>query len=233
MVHTFGLVMTNYYMIYRSLLMYAALSITIAGLSIWVSDVLNYSVPFVVSGGGQGLAIRFIMLLMMFPTLELSKIEAKSGYDKYVLTLPIYRRTIVQSYYLFYFLSIIIGVLLSYGSIYIYTLLFQLSFNSNHVAEWIAVDAVTLLVAGAIIFPLLYHYGLEKSEGIIIVGVLVPFFSLSKVGEIRNLLERSPLSSFNLDLSTYFPYLLLLGGILVFLLSMLIALFIYSKKEFC
>ncbi|MFJ5764371.1 ABC-2 transporter permease [Lysinibacillus sp. NPDC093210] len=227
-----GLQYTNFYMVYRSVLMYAAISIVLSGISIWVSEVSGDSEPFVLGESGQWLAIRFIMLLMMFPTLELSKIEAKSGYDKYVLTLPVRRSTIVQSYYLFYFLSITIGVILSYGVVYIYTLCFQLSFNSKNVVEWIAVDAVALLLAGAIIFPLLYNFGVEKSDGIIIAGVFGPFIAINYVGEIHYLLERLPLSNFNLNISTLLPILLLLVGILLFLLSSFISLGIYRKKEF-
>jgi len=231
-VQTIGLVMTNYYMIYRSVLMYTVISIAISGISIWIADDSGYSEPFLLGGGGQALAIRFIMLLMMFPTLELAKIEGKSGYDKYVLTFPVRRSTIVQSYYLFYFLSITIGVILAYCVVYLYTLLFQLTFNSNNVAEWIAIDAVALLLAGAIIFPLLYHFGVEKSDIITIAGVFGPFIAISYVGEIHYLLERLPLSNLNLDLSAFLPFLLLLVGVLVFLLSLFIATFIYSKKEF-
>jgi len=224
-----GLQYTNFFMVYRSVLMYAATSIVLSGISLWISDV---SESFVLGEGGKWLAIRFIMLLMMLPILELSKIEAKSGYDKYVLTLPVRRSTIVQSYYLFYFLFITIGVILSYGVVYIYTLLFQLPFNSNNVVELIAVDAVALLLAGAIVFPLLYNYGVEKSDVIIIAGVFGSFISINNVSEIHYLLERPPLSNLNLNLSIYLPFLLFLVGILLFILSSLISLCIYRKKEF-
>lgn len=45
-----------------------------------------------------------IILLIAMPALEIIKYEGKSGYDKYVLTLPVTRNNIVQSHYLFYFL---------------------------------------------------------------------------------------------------------------------------------
>ncbi len=45
------------------------------------------------------------ILLVVMPALDVIKYEGKSGYDKYVLTLPVNRRHIVQSHYLFYFFN--------------------------------------------------------------------------------------------------------------------------------
>lgn len=230
--HLLGLQYTNFMMVYRSLMMYVMIGVLLSGISLWVSDVSGYSESFLLGESGQWLAIRLLMLLMILPILELSKFEAKSGYDKYVLTLPVRRSIIVQSYYLFYFLSITFGVILSFGIVYIYSLLFQLSFNSNYVVELIALEAVTLLLAGAIIFPLLYYFGVKKSDVIIISGVFGPFIALNNVKEIHYLLERPPLSNFNLDLSIYLPFILLLAGILLFLISFIVSLSIYRKKEF-
>lgn len=42
-------------------------------------------------------------LFAAIPALEVIKYESKSGYEKYVLTLPVTRSNIVQSHYFFYF----------------------------------------------------------------------------------------------------------------------------------
>ena len=49
------------------------------------------------------LIATFIILFAAIPALEVIKYESKSGYEKYVLTLPVTRNNIVQSHYLFYF----------------------------------------------------------------------------------------------------------------------------------
>lgn len=228
-----GLTLTNVYMVYRSIMMYVGIIIVISGISIWLSDIAGYSVPYVRGGGGQALAIRCTMLFMMFPVWDLSKIEAKSGYNKYMLTLPVSRSDIVKNNYFFYFLSILLAFLFSYGIVYIYTLLFQLSFDTNNVFEWIAADTAAMFLAGALIFPLLYNYGVEKSDIITLGSLFGAFAAINYVGvEIDYLMKRPPLSNFNLDLSTHLPLLLLLLSILVFLLSIFIATTIYRKKEF-
>ena len=87
-----GLLLTNYYLIHRSFLTYTALAIVISAVIFYFADPSFYRI-----------IAMLIILLMAMPALEVIKLESKTGYDKYVLTLPISRKNVVQSHYIFTF----------------------------------------------------------------------------------------------------------------------------------
>lgn len=94
----------------------------------------------------------------------------------------------------------------------------------------IAAGIFIVLFAGALIYPLLYIFGAEKSDAIVlsggIVGLII-FFGL-----------RSLMKDFVEQLSIQFnPYIFLsiifiLLGFIIFILSYFVAVNIYHKKEF-
>ena len=101
------------------------------------------------------LIATFIILFAAIPALEVIKYESKSGYEKYVLTLPVTRNNIVQSHYLFYFLVVIIGTLLSYGIFYIHSFVSDTPID-NDIFKSVSLGTFIILNAGAIAYPLLY-----------------------------------------------------------------------------
>lgn len=157
-----GLLLTNYYLVYRSFFTYT-------GLAILVSAVIFYF--------GDASMHRFVaMLIILFvvmPALEVIKYESKSGYDRYVLTLPVSRTNIVQSHYVFYLLVVVIGAVLSYGVFFVYSLGSDEPIDS--IFNIVSFGTFIVLFAGAIVYPLLYMVGPEKSDAIVIGGAMGGF----------------------------------------------------------
>ncbi|PFB50159.1 hypothetical protein CN404_27340 [Bacillus thuringiensis] len=176
------------------------------------------------------LIATFIILFAAIPALEVIKYESKSGYEKYVLTLPVTRNNIVQSHYLFYFLVVIIGTLLSYGIFYVHGLVSDTPIDDD-IFKSVSLGMFIILNAGAIAYPLLYVFGAEKSDAITIGGAcggLVTYFGLQSV--IGYLIEQFPIS--NLNSSVYVSMLYTIFGVIIYIFSFVISVFIYRKKEF-
>ena len=214
-----GLLLTNYYLVYRSIFAYVGLALLIAGV------LLFFAGPMV-----SGVAAMLIILLMTLPSLEVIKIESKSGYDKYVLTLPVSRSNIVRSHYIFYLSVVIIGTLLSYGIFYVHGLVSDTPIDDD-IFKSVSLGTFIILNAGAIAYPLLYVFGAEKSDAITIGGVcggLVTYFGLQSV--IGYLIEQFPIS--NLNSSVYVSILYTIFGVIIYIFSFFISVFIYRKKEF-
>lgn len=114
-----------------------------------------------------------IILLMAMPALEVIKLESKTGYDKYVLTLPISRKNVVQSHYIFYFLIVVSGTILSYGVFSMYSLISQSAVED--IINIVLFGTFIVLFAGALAYPLLYVFGAEKSDGIVLGGGMGAF----------------------------------------------------------
>ncbi|MGH0592201.1 ABC-2 transporter permease [Bacillus pretiosus] len=214
-----GLLLTNYYLVYRTFFMFMGIAILGAGFVFYFGNASMYR-----------LIATFIILFAAIPALEVIKYESKSGYEKYVLTLPVTRNNIVQSHYLFYFLVVIIGTLLSYGIFYVHGLVSDTPIDDG-IFKSVSLGTFIILNAGAIAYPLLYIFGAEKSDAITIGGAcggLVTYFGLQSV--IGYLIEQFPIS--NLNLSVYVSILYTIFGVIIYIFSYFISVFIYRKKEF-
>ncbi|MDR2994534.1 MAG: ABC-2 transporter permease [Bacillus cereus] len=214
-----GLLLTNYYLVYRTFFMFMGIAILGAGFIFYFGDASMYR-----------LIATFIILFAAIPALEVIKHESKSGYEKYVLTLPVTRSNIVQSHYFFYFSVVIIGTLLSYGIFYVHGLVSDTPIDDS-IFKSVSLGAFIILNAGAISYPLLYVFGAEKSDAITIGGAcggLITYFGLQSV--IGYLIEQFPIS--NLNSSLYVSILYMIFGVIIYIFSFVISVFIYRKKEF-
>lgn len=214
-----GLLLTSYYLVYRSSFMYTGLAILLSGVILTFADASMHRFVAMIN-----------ILLMVMSALDVIKFEGKSGYDKYVLTLPVSRSNIVQSHYLFYFLVVIYGVLLSCGIFYIYGLISGAPIGGMFNSIFFGTFAV--LLTGAINFPLHYIFGPEKSDSIALASVggaiLITIVSQGLVGYLA---KQLPLPGSN-DLDLYAPIIYLIFGVISYILSLFFAIFIYQKKEF-
>lgn len=90
-----------------------------------------------------------------------------------------------------------------------------------------------VLFAGAIVYPLLYMIGPEKSDAIVIGGAMGGLFATiglqSVVGYVAEQLSPSFL---HINPSLYVPIIYLMIGVILYLISFFIAAAIYRKKEF-
>ncbi|MEK4275811.1 ABC-2 transporter permease [Paenibacillus sp. FSL R7-0026] len=211
-----GLLLTSYYLVYRSSFLYTGLAILLSVIILTFTDASMHRLVALLN-----------ILLMVMSALDVIKFEGKSGYDKYVLTLPVSRSTIVQSHYLFYFLVVIYGVILSYSIFYIYDLVSGTPINEMSNSIFFGIFAV--LVTGAINFPLYYIFGPEKSDSITLgsVGgaILITIVSQSLVGYVASFFNPN-----NPDLLA--PIIYLIFGVIVYIVSLWSAILIYRRKEF-
>lgn len=214
-----GLLLTNYYLVYRSFFAYT-------GLAILVSAVIFYF--------GDASMHRFVaMLIILFvvmPALEVIKYESKSGYDRYVLTLPVSRTNIVQSHYFFYLLIVVIGAVLSYSVFFVYSLGSDVPIDS--IFSIVSFGTFIVLFAGAIVYPLLYMIGPEKSDAIVIEGQWGTFATFGLQSVVGYVAEQVPLSFLHINPSLYVPIIYLMIGVILYIISFFIAAAIYHKKEF-
>lgn len=170
-----------------------------------------------------------VILLTTTPATEVLKHEAKSGYDKFVLTLPINRIHVVQNHYLFYIIIATISSLLAPLLLYAYGLISGISIND--VTKFISFGIFIILFAGALAYPLIYVFGPEKSDSLIIgSGMIGMFVSLGLQGVASNL--AISLSNSEAEADLYFRIIYILLGVIIFILSFFISVFIYRKKEF-
>jgi ABC-2 type transport system permease protein len=165
-----GLLLTNYYLIHRSFLTYTALAIVISAVIFYFADPSFYRI-----------IAMLIILLMAMPALEVIKLESKTGYDKYVLTLPVSRKNVVQSHYVFYFFIVVSGTILSYGVFFMY------SFISKSAVE----DIVNIVSFGTFIVLLSYFLP---------VHLLIRFFTYSEQRNLTALYLEGAWGAFSLRL---------------------------------
>ncbi|MCR8862729.1 ABC-2 transporter permease [Priestia megaterium] len=209
-----GLLLTNYYLIHRSFLTYTALAIVIS------ADPSFYRI-----------IAMLIILLMAMPVLEVIKLESKTGYDKYVLTLPVSRKNVVQSHYVFYFLIVVSGTILSYGVFSMYSLISKSAVED--IVNIVAFGTFIVLFAGALAYPLLYVFGAEKSDGIVLGGGMGGLFvAIALQGAVGYFVEILAASSLPIASSLHVPILYTLFGMVMYIASYFIALSIYRKREF-
>lgn len=216
-----GLLFTNLYLVHRSIFVYTLIGIGLTAFYLKLT------------GGAYAVFSAITLCIVItIPVWEILKVEAQSGYNKYSLTLPVSRKNIIQSYYLVYFLVVVIGVILFVGILYIYGLFSKVSIELS-LFQTIAFTILSMLTLGGIIFPLIFILGEEKSDFILLLSLLFMGLVVNSLRlGVGYLLDQLPLLKFNLNPLKQVPFIFLLIGILIFLISFFISFFIYSKKEF-
>ncbi|PTJ87919.1 ABC-2 transporter permease, partial [Staphylococcus simulans] len=171
-----GLLLNSYYLTYKSMYGYLLLSILVSTIVILFAD-----------DKGERFALMVILLLASLPSLEMIKKEKISNYDKYLLTLPIKRECIVMNHYIYYILTILLGLIISFAYWVVYTILFG---DQTVLSYFSSIGSIIFIVfiAGAITFPSLYLMGHTKSDVIIIssgmIGLLLNVFLQGVLGAV-------------------------------------------------
>lgn len=151
-------------------------------------------------------------------------------WDKYALTMPVTRRDIVLSKYLLMLILTGIGVILS--------LLFSFGFGivkyNLNVLETLEANGLILavyLIFGSIILPLLYKFGVEKARILMILCFLLPTFVVIVGGKILKHLGISFSGGYSYYILKYSPIIISIIMILSLVISYIISLKIYCKKD--
>lgn len=166
----------------------------------------------------------FISMMIFITTFSY---DEYNSWDAYAITMPVSRKDIVKSKYIASIILIFMAVIFTI----IISLIIGLIYNNIDFQEIIAnvlICAASIIILEAIMFPLIYKFGVEKGR----IGIFVGIFGIA-------LLIGFLLKNFNVDANNFivffdkYYYLIIpITLIIVLVISYLISKKIYLKKEF-
>ena len=176
-----------------------------------------------------------ILFLIFFGMNSISSFsyDENADSDKYLLSLPITRKDIVLSKYLFVFLNSFISILVGIIVSFLITILVR--GKVNNVGDslricFLAFTSVSFLMCANI--PCIYKWGVEKGR---MQSVIIPALFIFLIGIfVSLLLLLFPELYSNLDLLYLFkisPYICLVLNIVFYIISYLISYKIFLKKD--
>lgn len=179
---------------------------------------------------GEGFDVSFILpfiAIMMF--ISTFSWDEFNNFNAYAITLPIGRRNIVKSKYIsaiiFIAIDTIIGLIISYLT----TILSKNIFDIEAILSNLFGTILGLSIILAIWLPIVYKFGVEKGRIMLFVGVFAIVFlcaTLSKLFDFTSLINF--LNSLDKVLFIAIPLI----SIAIMIISYLISVRIYLKKEF-
>ena len=174
----------------------------------------------------EGNSFVFGIIILMFAMMVVTTIsyDDLAKWDAYALTMPVTRKEMVLSKYLVMVLLNTLGAVLSLIIGIVGSFLMNQSFD----LEILVIVGLVYLIAfifGSLIIPLIYKFGTEKARLMLFLCALIPT-------ALFLLLEQ-----FNVPLPTtgnpwIYLFLLIVFAVVGVVLSYLISLKIYTKKEF-
>lgn len=182
------------------------------------------------SMNGEGFDVSFILpflAIMMF--ISTFSWDEFNNFNAYAITLPIGRKNIVKSKYIsaiiFIAIATIIGLIISYLT----TILSKNIFDIEAILSNLFGTLLGLSIILAIWLPVVYKFGVEKGRIMLFVGVFALVFlcaTLSKLFDFTSLINF--LNSLDKVLFIAIPLI----SIAIMVISYLISVRIYLKKEF-
>lgn len=174
------------------------------------------------------IGISMITFLFSLYAISTFNYDEKANTDKFILTMPLSRNTIVLSKYIFLIISIIVGIILGILICYIMSLL--------NIINLIAAKDIVIYFMGLIFalslmqciqLPCIYKYGAEKGRMQIYIIMMIIFVL---IGAIYYLFPKIDLGFMN-KLENIIPFILMVIIILNYYLSYKISCKIYNKKD--
>lgn len=157
-----GLLINQFYSVSKSIYLYTIVGVIIS------SFLLFLSIPYT-----RMIGTLIVMLFLVTPALEFLKREAVSGWNEYVTTLPLKRKTIVKSHYQFYLLLLGLATLIS-GAIVIVSRLMPSNENMDVSTIAMIINCISIvIVLGVFVFPATYLWGSSRADAIILVASLI------------------------------------------------------------
>lgn len=213
-----GLLRNNFYSVEGNLKMAIAVSLflmlcgVVGSKVYWSNALLSF------------LLLAQMMIFVAFPSAALQR-DTTSKWNKFELTLPVQRKDVIQARCISFVLYGLIGVAISGATVLlVYVTGGQL--NPERITSSFTTGVLALFASPALMYPLTLRFGIEKSETIWVIslllimvayvffaGALSPFFGSLKHGD---LLFRG--ASIAISLGS-------------FLVSYFVSVAIYKKKE--
>lgn len=190
-------------------------------------------VGFMVTSDSIGMTSGVIIMLCVTLPISTFSWDDFTKWDQYARSLPLERRVIVASKY-------VLAILMHAGAIGIMTLLsaaydllwkqYGLDRFQQDVMAVLSIAGVGMILV-AILFPLLYKLGVEKARIAMLLVFGAPFAVVLVVMQMDLEPPAFLTSSMFETLARHLPVLLVLFGVLCLLLSFLVSVRIYERKE--
>ncbi|WP_027964918.1 ABC-2 transporter permease [Halalkalibacillus halophilus] len=215
-----GLMLNQYYSVEKSILSYVPLALLAATILIFFENPVS-----------QRLAAFIPVILMATTALEVLKHESKSGWNKYVLTLPVKRSSVVNSHYLFFAALTLTGLLIACIAFLLAQYVLNLDPSMGYMYAVMNILGITFTL-GFIAYPLTYLLGTEKAEFVIMIGggAGLGLFFLSAYIYEEFLMTLETLQRFNPDFLFSASFMVI--NAVLFILSYIVSIQIYKRKEF-
>ena len=174
-----------------------------------------------------------ITLMLSMQVITTMSYDEYAKWDKYALTMNINRKDIIISKYIFFTISIIIGIVVGITTSIAINQIAKLDTGMNEIIVTSIVVPCVFAILFSIIIPVVFKTGVEKGR---IVMMLILFIPAILVGAIVKISEKANItmpSPSNLEILMKFGALgLVLLTILAVFISYKISLSTYNKKEF-
>ena len=185
---------------------------------------------FLKNGTFVGTMITLMLSMQVITTMSY---DEYAKWDKYALTMNINRKDIIISKYIFFTISIIIGIVVGITTSIAINQIAKLDTGMNEIIVTSIVVPCVFAILFSIIIPVVFKTGVEKGR---IVMMLILFIPAILVGAIVKISEKANItmpSPSNLEILMKFGVLgLVLLTILAVFMSYKVSLSIYNKKEF-
>jgi ABC-type transport system involved in multi-copper enzyme maturation permease subunit len=157
---------------------------------------------FAYQSGDPSILVGMIVFLLTMMSITSMSYDDMAKWDKFALSMPISRKTIVYSKYILAVLLSLAGLVLSTGIGYIVILLkAKMSIQEYLVASY-AIFVLSMAFI-CIIIPLIFKFGVEKSRLMMMGAIIIPMiigYVISKSGipmpsenQLMTILKLSPL----------------------------------------
>lgn len=210
-----GLLVKEYFTLRRYVKQYVLLFIFFGALSIYMESMIYFQCMVTMS-----------MCMLIFTGMTY---DTLSGWDKFVLTMPVSRKDIVGSKYLCCIIYAIVAITAS--------TLFSLVLGYIHpmgdddlilLAATAAALLCVIFLIYSILIPLIYKLGVEKTRIVMIAVIMIPIFGLMAI------YKYIPESVFTFA-EQHVGLVAAAGAafcVLVYIISYFVSLNIFSKKEY-
>ena len=188
-----------------------------------------------ISGESKTESILALMLTLGFGMFSMASFnyDEFNKADRYILTLPLTKKEVVLSKYIFVISSTIIGSII--GIILSYIVTFLINKQVPNIEELISVGLGGILGIGfieGIQIPCVYKWGAEKGRiQMVIVTAIVAFLAggILFIGKKLNI--NLPVTNILNTLNTFLPLIFIGLTIIIYYISYKVAYKIYANKE--
>lgn len=200
---------------------------------IFVTLLIMFTFVGFMSNGLPNYLSIYLPILCLMLAISTFSYDEYSKWDRYVLALPLSRKDIVRSRYMFSLVLLVLSFLFNI----LFNLLIIIVFNQPLLLNSILIQPlITIMIVGviiAIVFPLIYKFGAEKGRLVMI------FFSIviGAGGALLGNLFSDQVSQTEM-FDTLIPFLNTYGFYILFILSSLalfgsyhLSLAFYNQKE--